>query len=657
MNFKKIVFVTFLTFFSLISSIGMSVYNYSRNFNEYEVILPKDSIIEYIKINDNNIVFEKILNEDLAINDNGLLFAKNGTSLYLKQSVIDKIDIKFENSNEIIVNINQNNYTIENNVFIYNMNIKDIVSNSINSNTYIAFFVLFIIEYFLLKNVQNFYTKKIKSNITYKDIIILMMSIFILCFFVYYILYLLLDIYIIIPIILIIIYILCCLKDLSNIGLERLYIAFVAFLGIIIVFAIPPFNVPDEASHFCKAYKQSLLAFKNDNGFIEVPLDIINSIDKFASNVHEAENKLIARAYISDIFKNCDYNVMNDNFVDYKNVKNSSPLPYISSSIVMFLGVKFSLSPLIILLISRFINLMITVLLCYLAIKIVPYFKKIFFIVCLFPGFLQQAAAVNMDYLTNSISILIIAFILYLAYGKIEKINKTQYIILGVLSLILSFCKFGYFPILLLLLLIPKNKFESKKQELVTKSGYIIVTFIVSFCNNISISTDSNSYNNLYGIKYLFTNFFDSIIIFFRTLFFRIDQDILKGFYEGLGYYTIYYRPLVKFILLIIYFLFIFMESECCKKINLKERIIFLIIPILVISLIYVIAFTQWTTRDQNVIWGIQPRYFLPVIIPLYIGMSKIGLKIEVKNPKKVYCYFLSIIYSLIFFTIIIFFV
>ena len=153
MNFKKIVFVTFLTFFSLISSIGMSVYNYSRNFNEYEVILPKDSIIEYIKINDNNIVFEKILNEDLAINDNGLLFAKNGTSLYLKQSVIDKIDIKFENSNEIIVNINQNNYTIENNVFIYNMNIKDIVSNSINSNTYIAFFVLFIIEYFLLKNV------------------------------------------------------------------------------------------------------------------------------------------------------------------------------------------------------------------------------------------------------------------------------------------------------------------------------------------------------------------------------------------------------------------------------------------------------------------------------------------------------------------------
>ena len=186
MNFKKIVFVTFLTFFSLISSIGMSVYNYSRNFNEYEVILPKDSIIEYIKINDNNIVFEKILNEDLAINDNGLLFAKNGTSLYLKQSVIDKIDIKFENSNEIIVNINQNNYTIENNVFIYNMNIKDIVSNSINSNTYIAFFVLFIIEYFLLKNVQNFYTKKIKSNITYKDIIILMMSIFILCFFVYF---------------------------------------------------------------------------------------------------------------------------------------------------------------------------------------------------------------------------------------------------------------------------------------------------------------------------------------------------------------------------------------------------------------------------------------------------------------------------------------
>lgn len=656
MDFKKIIFCVILIFCSLISSIGISVCNYSKDFNEYEINLPKDSIIEYIKINDNSIVFEKILNEDLAINDNGFLFAQNDTVLYLKQSVIDKIDIKFGNSNEITVNINNNENKIENNVFTYNMNVKDIVSNSINSNTYIEFLILFIIEYFLLKNIQDFYTKKIKSNITYKDIILLMISVFILCFFIYYILYLLLDIYIIIPIILIIIFILYCLRDTSNISIERLYISFVAFLGIIIIFAIPPFNVPDESSHFCKAYKQSILAFKEDDGYIEVPLDIIKSMDKFGSNVHNDENKLIARAYISDFFKECDYSIMNTSLFDYKNVKNANPFPYITSSIVMLVGIKFSMSPLIILLVSRFINLLITVLLCYVAIKIVPCFKKIFLIVCTFPSFLQQSAAINMDYLTNSISILLIAFILYLAYGNIKKINRTQYIILGVLSIILSFCKFGYFPILLLLLLIPKDKFESKKQELITKSMYILFTFIFSFYNNISVSIGNTSYSDIYGIRYLFTNFLDSVIIFFRTLFFRVDQDILVGFYEGLGYYTIYYRPLVKFLLLIIYFIFIFMNSDFNKIIDLKERIIFLVVPILVIGLVYIIAFTQWTTKDQNVIWGIQPRYFLPVIIPLYIGISNMGLKIEIKNPKKMYCYFIAIIYILIFFTIIKFF-
>ena len=411
MDFKKIIFCVILIFCSLISSIGISVCNYSKDFNEYEINLPKDSIIEYIKINDNSIVFEKILNEDLAINDNEFLFAQNDTVLYLKQSVIDKIDIKFGNSNEITVNINNNENKIENNVFTYNMNVKDIVSNSINSNTYIEFLILFIIEYFLLKNIQDFYTKKIKSNITYKDIILLMISVFILCFFIYYILYLLLDIYIIIPIILIIIFILYCLRDTSNISIERLYISFVAFLGIIIIFAIPPFNVPDESSHFCKAYKQSILAFKEDDGYIEVPLDIIKSMDKFGSNVHNDENKLIARAYISDFFKECDYSIMNTSLFDYKNVKNANPFPYITSSIVMLVGIKFSMSPLIILLVSRFINLLITVLLCYVAIKIVPCFKKIFLIVCTFPSFLQQSAAINMDYLTNSISILLIAFI------------------------------------------------------------------------------------------------------------------------------------------------------------------------------------------------------------------------------------------------------
>lgn len=117
MDFKKIIFCVILIFCSLISSIGISVCNYSKDFNEYEINLPKDSIIEYIKINDNSIVFEKILNEDLAINDNEFLFAQNDTVLYLKQSVIDKIDIKFGNSNEITVNINNNENKIENNVF------------------------------------------------------------------------------------------------------------------------------------------------------------------------------------------------------------------------------------------------------------------------------------------------------------------------------------------------------------------------------------------------------------------------------------------------------------------------------------------------------------------------------------------------------------
>ena len=53
-----------------------------------------------------------------------------------------------------------------------------------------------------------------------------------------------------------------------------------------------------------------------------------------------------------------------------------------------------------------------------------------------------------MDFLTNSVIIAIVSYIFYLKFVT-DTIKIKHIIIMGLLSLALAFCKFGYFPILL----------------------------------------------------------------------------------------------------------------------------------------------------------------------------------------------------------------
>lgn len=651
-NWKKIYFFSIIVILAITSAISVSVYYYSRNDNNYSIEFSDKTRLKNVSINSNNFNFNKLKGKIFLVNENNIMYAKESSAvLNFKASIIDNVYIEFENPDGAKLFCNNEELKIENNIYEKFISTFSIIKNSLNVYTILVFLIALPILYFIIKYITIFYKKIVEDKIKFYDILLVGLCLFVIFFFNFYLLYTLLKKFIILLVIGIILAVWFLVKKLPDKKFEKIYLMFAISCGIMMIFLMPPFNVPDESSHFSRAYKDSLFVTTEDDGRFYFPKAINEFASKYANNVNFSDIKIYSRNYLSDMFKPVDYNIIDEKSSNYSNVKYLSFVPYIPSTLIILAGRLANIAPLVLLLLCRFVNLMIVIICCYYAIKNVPHFKKAFLVVTLFPIFIQQAAAINMDYLTNAVAIFLISFIIQLIYKKDKIINK-EFTILGGLCFILSLGKFGYFPILLLFFLVSNDKFKNKYQAWAIKIAFILGTLILSFFFSLSAATVETA-TNVYGIKYFFTNPIDSINVFIRTVFARLDQDIFKGFFDGFAYSTVWHQSLFKTFMYLMYFVFIIMSDENDEEISKISRCVLFGITILVIGIVYAIAFSQWTKTGERLINGIQARYFLPVLVPIYIGVSNKKFNLDIKDKRLVYSTIVTIGFCISFATIV----
>lgn len=651
-NWKKICFFSIIVILAITSAISVSVYYYSRNDNNYSIEFSDKTRLKNVSINSNNFNFNKLKGKIFLVNENNIMYAKESSAvLNFKASIIDNVYIEFENPDGAKLFCNNEELKIENNIYEKFISTFSIIKNSLNVYTILVFLIALPILYFIIKYITIFYKKIVEDKIKFYDILLVGLCLFVIFFFNFYLLYTLLKKFIILLVIGIILAVWFLVKKLPDKKFEKIYLMFAISCGIMMIFLMPPFNVPDESSHFSRAYKDSLFVTTEDDGRFYFPKAINEFASKYANNVNFSDIKIYSRNYLSDMFKPVDYNIIDEKSSNYSNVKYLSFVPYIPSTLIILAGRLANIAPLVLLLLCRFVNLMIVIICCYYAIKNVPHFKKAFLVVTLFPIFIQQAAAINMDYLTNAVAIFLISFIIQLIYKKDKIINK-EFTILGGLCFILSLGKFGYFPILLLFFLVSNDKFKNKYQAWAIKIAFILGTLILSFFFSLSAATVETA-TNVYGIKYFFTNPIDSINVFIRTAFARLDQDIFRGFFDGFAYSTVWHQSLFKTFMYLMYFVFIIMSDENDEEISKISRCVLFGITILVIGIVYAIAFSQWTKTGERLINGIQARYFLPVLVPIYIGVSNKKFNLDIKDKRLVYSTIVTIGFCISFATIV----
>ena len=652
---KKKYLIYFITFiFAFIATINISIGIYARQNVKYEIEVNNDVKIDNVVINNTTIPLTRYLGENLLIDEEKNLSATKSSTVTIVASKVDDISITFktDDSNKINVLKDSKKQTVDKLVYANKTSMFDI---SVTSIKYVGGFVflIFAVCYVVLFGCLYFFKKvllKLKDNsVKLRDIILLTTCVFLIYFSTFYILLSIFRVAVLVPIIIAIIAGIYFLKDTLKDNLQNVYAYIAVIAGISMLFIIPPFNVPDEGAHYRRSFIETEARSREDNGRTNFPVSVENFMYKYIHGSQVLDTTYSGKNYFSDMFESGDYDKLYPEIRSYTNTKYLSTFTYIPSIIALFIGKLLKFSPLMLLLFGRFIDFLVVILSCYVAIKYIPCFKKLVFCITLFPMFLHQAAAINQDFMTNAITLLSVTYILRLVYEK-EKITIKDNIITLLLAILVGVCKFGYFPIFLLLLLVPREKFESKKVANIMLVLPVIIAFVISFYINRGSANIKNS--PYYTIGEALSNPFNTIKIFFNTALDRFSLDIFRGLFDGFGISTKWHYNLLLFILTIVYSFLLFTSNDEDKKLNKKERIIYLGTSFVIMLILYASLFIGWTFKGAKTIDGLQPRYFIPAAYLFYIGLSNKKVNLMVKNKELFYAYGVSIVYLISFATI-----
>lgn len=652
---NKIIFLVSLSILlALFATLNYNIALYAQNVQNLSIPFEKGTEINEIKINNNVYTLKDFENDYIGYDEiSNSLFSKKSTYIVIKVSDIDDIGVlynKVTSDNDRSIQIGNEIFRFDGNVFCKKVSFISLIKNSYNKFSIILILLYTLVFYICFYTIRKVLNRVNNNKEKTYDIFLIIISEFIICFFTVYTFMSIYKYLAFIPFIIILMLVLIKFKFCIN-SWEKIYIGIGTVVGIMVLLLVPPGHVPDENSHFTRSFVDANYTFKKKDE-IKLPETVNSLFYKFTHDVHSNNQKFSGKTYLFDMLNNPEYCTLSNENAYYENTRYLSFLPYLPSEIIMFMCKFLKVSILTTFLLSRLMNLCICMVLSYFAVKIIPRYKKIIVLIAMFPIFFQQAMGLNMDYLTNSVSLLLIALVF--KYKELNvKLTLKQLVLILILAIALGLCKFGYFPLLCLIILIPNDKFKNKKVAIMFKLIFIILPLITSFLFNMTAVSETNYGSEYYTLEKIIKNPLNSIKIFLKTLIYRFDLDIFRGHIDGFGWSTKHHVAPVLWTIASIYIIMIFTKDGSLKQLSKQNRIFVLVITVIVFCLIYLICFVGWTRQNTDMINGVQSRYFIPCMPLLYIGISNDFIMLNVKNKYKFYTILISIVQLLFVFTLI----
>lgn len=314
-----------------------------------------------------------------------------------------------------------------------------------------------------------------------------------------------------------------------------------------------------------------------------------------------------------------------------------SPIQYLPQMLGITIGKTIFDNAMFMAYAGRIVNMLVSILILYMAFKKMPFGKIGLLVSMCLPIAVEDFTSLSADALTISICYLFIAYVLSIVFSEARQINKKDIAVLLVSSVILALCKIVYLPIVGLVLLLTRDKFKTRKTQIISIVGILTIATIF----NLLWLKIANTYLELYEngrsttqLAILLQNPFGYLQRVIYTIAMCIFDYTNSLFGIELGWNEFarmnYLLPLSMLTL----FIFVNICDNTLKvKLTKYQNIIICLIVLAVIGLIFTSLYIQWNDPENIVITGIQGRYFIP-IIPLIITLvfSKIKLKVDIKE-------------------------
>jgi uncharacterized membrane protein len=356
-------------------------------------------------------------------------------------------------------------------------------------------------------------------------------------------------------------------------------------------------------------------------------------------------------------FLNTPLNTDSVVFADFPNTAIYSPVSYIPSVFSIFILKKLHFSIGSIFYGARFFSFLIWIVAIFYSIRIIPVHKKLFMCLALLPMSLSVNSSLSADTVTNMGAFILIAYTLRCAFSD-KKYSIINFMVMSLLVLLLASAKLLYTPLVLLFLMIPKEKFTSKRAFYLQfgsllSMGLLVVFLWASAIKHLHIPY--SSYNPAYrdnGIDvykgadaFRQMHFVESHWLYFIKVTlnsFLGRESFLRNCeaYIGiLGWFDLALFPWMYILAYMLLFFTVITENGYGNRpFTIKHRIIMLISLLVVLFLINLSQYMSFATiEDKYVV--MQGRYFIPVLPLLFILFTGKGLKKHwIINPVIIIC-------------------
>ncbi len=408
--------------------------------------------------------------------------------------------------------------------------------------------------------------------------------------------------------------------QLKNLRVERIFLIISILYGVLLVAVYPPFQGPDENSHYYRIHKLSqfkIIATQNSDG---ITGDYVEK--SLPQTMHEAGQgvgfKKKKRIDIAQNLKLMANPIHNDEpvFV-YMPAAVYSPVPYIPQIAGVTIGKIMFESPILLMYMGRLFNLAVWIVLVFFAIKIIPIFKNVMMLLALTPMSISQSATLSVDGVTNGLSFLLMAVILNIAYTEKNHLTVRDVIVLLSLGIGLALCKQIYILLLLLYFVIPRERAGSVKR-------YFVVFLVIITASILANALWWSQVRNLMHVNPLHEHYADISI---QEQMRYILADPLR--YIGIVVSTLIHKQMyhisfigklgwmdtrMPYFLIYSYLAVLFLVSITeggGAKIGIRDKTLFFITASALMGAVLTVHYLAWSVVGDYTIRGVQGRYFI----------------------------------------------
>ena len=448
---------------------------------------------------------------------------------------------------------------------------------------------------------------------------------------------------------------------------EIVAVSVLIIFGVAVRIVTPPFQLADEINHFARAWQISQGKFLSQTAKVRTIEGGDNPTTKDQVRwscrggrvtlhaedeeffVAQVPRSLMPPEFAVDVvnkFHAINFSMqrkflatpLNPDATEWHLIPNTgsyAPPAYFPQAAAAFVGRLLNFSAGEIFYAMSFAALVFVAICVFAAMKLLPEKKFLIFLLASLPMFLTEAASTSADAVIYAVCLLGTAWLLSLR-RRTENFSSAEIFGLIILAVALGLLKQVYGAILLLYFTIPRRRFKSARQFFGVGVAIILTELAISVAW-LKISGD-------FGKIPLFTGFYmgldgidaasqKNFILAHPTEFFAAlinslaNQSVWfpKTFFGVLGIVNVYF-PKIFYVGCLV----ALTAAAFVGRLNLRlidRLIIFFAAGVTVVG-VFGVEYLVWSPVGAEVISGVQGRYFLPIALMTFAGLS------AVESPK-----------------------